>query len=85
MIRPLHNRVVVKPQARILSDVIHVENREKFNQGTVLAVGPDTYDVKPGDFIKYGNGTYLDWPIHDVDGELVQIIQEADVACVVET
>lgn len=84
MIRPLLNRVVVKPQVRQLSDVIYVQNTEKFNQGTVLAVGPDTYDVKPGDFIKYGNGTYLDWPVHDIDGELVQIIQEADIACVVE-
>jgi hypothetical protein len=37
-----------------------------------------------GERIKYGNGTYLDWPTHQIDGENHQLIQEGDVACVVE-
>ena len=84
MIRPLHNRLLVKPHQRQLSEVILVENKEKFNEGTVMAIGPDVTDVKIGDFIKYGNGTYLDWPVHKIDGEDHQLIMEGDVACVIE-
>ena len=49
-----------------------------------MAIGPDVTDVKIGDFIKYGNGTYLDWPVHKIDGEDHQLIMEGDVACVIE-
>ena len=88
MIRPLHDRVVVKPAIRQLSSILHVENKEPFNMGTVVAVGPgkaDKYgrvkplDAKPGDRIRYGNGDYLNWPTHIIDGEEYQIIQEADI------
>jgi co-chaperonin GroES (HSP10) len=84
MIRPLRDRVVVKPQVRQLSAVIAVENKEKFNEGVIAAIGPKVGAVKVGEFIKYGNGTYLDWPLVNIDGEDYQIIQEADIACVVE-
>lgn len=84
MIKPLRDRVVVKPQIRTLSEILVVENREPFNEGTVVAIGPKVYDTKVGDFIKYGNGDYLDWPTHEVDGQVFQVIQEADIACVVE-
>jgi hypothetical protein len=40
--------------------------------------------VKVGEFIKYGNGTYLDWPVHTFDGQDYQIIQEGDICAVVE-
>ena len=84
MIRPLRDRVVVKPQIRQLSAVIAVENKEKFNEGVIAAIGPKVGAVQVGEFIKYGNGTYLDWPLVTIDGEQYQIIQEADIACVVE-
>lgn len=83
-IRPLHDRVVVKPFVRKLSDIIHVVNKEKFNEGEIVAIGPQVYETKVGDKIKYGNGDYLDWPIQNFDGQDYQIIQEADIACVVE-
>lgn len=84
MLKPLHDRVVVKPLVRKLSDIIVVNNTEPFNEGTIVSVGPKVYDAKPGDFIKYGNGDYLKWPVHHIDGQDYQIIQEADIACVVE-
>jgi co-chaperonin GroES (HSP10) len=84
MLKPLRDRVVVRPQARTLSEIIHVVNTEKFNEGTVVAVGPNVHDTKVGDFIKYGNGDYLDWPTHRIDGQDYQVIQEADIACIVE-
>ena len=58
VIIPLHDRVLVKPIVRSLSDVLIVENREKFNEGTIVAIGPLVNDVKVGERIKYGNGTY---------------------------
>jgi co-chaperonin GroES (HSP10) len=84
MLKPLRDRVVVQPKVRKMSELIHVINREPFNEGTIVAIGPDVYDVKPGDFIKYGNGDYLNWPVHTIDGQDYQIIQEADIAAVVE-
>lgn len=84
-IQPLRDRVVVQPRVRKLSDIIFTINSEKMNEGTIVAVGPDVREVQVGDFIKYGNGTYLDWPVHNFDGQDYQIIQEGDICAVVET
>jgi co-chaperonin GroES (HSP10) len=84
MLKPLRDRIVVKPQTRSISDVIYVDNREPFNEGTVIAIGPLVDQTKVGDFIKYGNGDYLNWPVHNIDGQDYQIIQEADICAVVE-
>ena len=84
MLRPLSNRVVIKPQVRQISDVIYIDNREPFNEGTIVAVGPDVDQAQVGDFVKYGNGDYLDWPTHRIDGQDYQIIQEADICMVIE-
>jgi len=83
-IKPLKDRVVVQPRVRKLSDIIFTINSEKMNEGTVVAIGPNVRDAQVGDFVKYGNGTYLDWPVHEFDGQDYQIIQEADIACIVE-
>ena len=85
MIKPLRDRVVVKPQVRSLSEIIYINSREPFNEGTVVAIGPDVDQASVGDFIKYGNGDYLNWPVHTIDGQDYQIIQEADICAVVET
>lgn len=84
MLRPLRDRVVVKPNIRKLSDVIWYNNTEPFNEGTIVAIGPDVDQAAVGDFIKYGNGDYLNWPIHNIDGQDYQIIQEADICAIVE-
>lgn len=83
-IRPLRDRVVVQPQVRKLSEIIFTVNSEKLNEGTIVAIGPNVRDAKVGDFIKYGNGTYLDWPVQEFDGQDYQIIQEADICVIVE-
>lgn len=79
MIKPLHNRIVVKPIPRSLSSVLIVENREAFNRGEVLSVGPEVTEVRPGQRIAYGNGDYLKWDLINLGDQKVQIIQEADV------
>jgi co-chaperonin GroES (HSP10) len=84
MFKPLRDRVVVKPQVRQLSDLIYIDNKEPFNEGTIVAIGPLVTDVAVGDFIKYGNGDYLNWPTQMENGQDYQIIQEADICAVVE-
>ena len=83
MIRPMGNKVVIKPLVRQLSSVLIVNNKEPFNEGTVVAVGPKAKEVAIGDFIKYGNGDYLKWPTHNIDGQDYQIISEMDICAVV--
>jgi len=39
-LKPLADKIVVKPDVRELSSVIIVENKEVENMGTVVAVGP---------------------------------------------
>ena len=84
MLKPLFDRVVVRPQVRHISDIIYIDNKEPFNEGTVVAVGPKVYETQVGDFVKYGNGDYLNWPTQKIDGQDYQIIQEADICAVVE-
>lgn len=84
MLQPLRDRVVVRPQVRTISEVIFVNNKEPFNEGTIMAIGPMVTEVKVGDFIKYGNGDYLSWPTHTIAGQDYQVIQEADICAVVE-
>ena len=84
MLRPLNDRVLVKPSVRQLSDIIWVNNKEAFNEGTIIAIGPLVDQAAVGDFIKYGNGDYLNWPTQRIDGQDYQIIQEADICAIVE-
>lgn len=92
MLRPNLDRIAVRPEVINLSKVLIVKNNEKFNKGEIVAVGPGKFDkngvrqplsVKPGQKIRYGNGTYLDWPTFEFNGETLQFIQEADI-CFIE-
>lgn len=38
--KPLGDKIIVRPDVRVLSDVIYVNNKEAENMGTVVAVGP---------------------------------------------
>lgn len=90
MLTMLRDRVLVKPIVRSLSSIIEVKNTEKFNLGTVIAVGPGAYnkdgehmpmDVKPGDTVRWGE---FEFSTYVKDGEKYTILQEADIAAVVE-
>ena len=63
MLKPLADKIVVKPDVRELSDVIFVENKEVENMGTVIAVGPgkkvnsdkrDPMPVEVGARVRFG-------------------------------
>jgi co-chaperonin GroES (HSP10) len=38
--RPMGDKIIVRPDVRVLSNVIVVDNKEAENMGTVVAVGP---------------------------------------------
>ena len=61
-LKPLQDKIVVKPETRELSSVIFVNNKEKDNMGTVVAVGPgkvingrrQEMPVAVGDYVRFG-------------------------------
>jgi co-chaperonin GroES (HSP10) len=62
-LKPLNDKIVVKPDVRELSSVIFVENKEVENMGIVVAVGPgkklsaDKRDIMPvevGQRVRFG-------------------------------
>jgi chaperonin GroES len=93
-IRPLHDRVVVRPieqeQKTAGGIIIPDTAKEKPHQGEVVAVGNGTrgddgklvaLDVKVGDRVLYGkwSGTEV-----KVDGQDVLILKEQDIFGVIE-
>jgi len=87
---PLRDFILVRPLDRLknLSSIIEVVSEEKHTRGEVVAVGPgmpndigttNPMDVRIGDRVCYGNGTYLDFPKFYIDGEDFLVIREADV------
>jgi chaperonin GroES len=93
-IRPLHDRVLVKPleaeQKTAGGIIIPDTAKEKPMEGKVVAVGPGgrsedgkqhPLDVKKGDRVLYGkwSGTEV-----KVGGEELLIIKEADIMGIVE-
>lgn len=84
MLRPLRDRIVVKPLERKQSEVLFVVNAEKYNLGEVVATGPKADSVKVGDRVRFGTDEgYLTFPELMENGERFLVLQEADV-CFVE-
>ena len=81
MLKMLRDRILVLPIERKLSEIIEVRNTERFNVGTVIRVGPLATCVEQGQTIRYGEFAF---PEYSEAGQKYQIIQEADVAAVVE-
>jgi chaperonin GroES len=94
MIKPLRDRIVVKPVERQKSAIIDVIMRENPNMGEVVAVGGGEYDkrgnlmpnpCKVGDRIRYGTtGEYLTYQEYEEDGEKYLIMSWKDVCWVDE-
>ena len=93
MLRPLRDRIVVRPIERVKSQVIEVIMDELPNIGEVLAVGPGEVDKKGrlipnpieiGQRIRFGGmEDYLSYPRCEVDGEELIVMSWKDV-CFVE-
>lgn len=91
VIRPLRDRIVVRPLDAPLSTVIEViqhKDADSHCRGQVLAVGPSVKfgkryrprtptDTQVGDTVHFTE--IYKFPAIDVQGERVHILQEADV------
>jgi chaperonin GroES len=97
-LKPLADKIVVKPDTRILSSVIFVDNKEKDNMGTVVAVGPgkklpngrlEAMPVEVGAYVRFGtmsdssDAEYLKYFEYFEDGERYLVMSWQDV-CFVE-
>jgi chaperonin GroES len=93
MLRPLRDRIVVRPIERVKSEVIDVIMEELPNIGEVLAVGPGEIDKKGrlipnpieiGQRIRFGGmADYLSYPRFEDNGEELIVMSWKDV-CFVE-
>lgn len=94
MIRPLRDRIVVKPLERQKSAILDVIMSENPNIGEVVAVGNGEYDkkgrllpnpCKVGDKIRFGTtGEYLTFQEYEEDGQKFLIMSWKDVCWVDE-
>ena len=99
-IRPIENRIVVKPDARqSVTDggvVLPQETRQPSCVGTVLAIGPGLLtlngtrapmQVRVGDRVTFGvhAGEYVDMQDTGRREDMVLIMRESDVQFVVES
>jgi chaperonin GroES len=64
LLKPLHDKIVVKPIERVKSSLIHVIMDEKDNMGTVVAVGlgrklpngrREEMPIQVGSFVRFGH------------------------------
>ena len=95
MLRPLRDKILVKPDVRVLSTILEVKNTEQLNGGTVVAVGPGHYQengkflpqqCKVGDRIRFGTmgqDEYLKYPEYTENGVSYRVLSWQDV-CFVE-
>ena len=80
-VRMLRDRILVKPIERIKSSVLEVISEERPNLGVIVSAGPLCDAVKPGDKIRFGEFSF---PEYQLEGERFLILQQADVAGIVE-
>lgn len=92
MLKPTQDYIVVKPHPRVQSDILQVISHEPFSLGTIVAVGPGKenkrgvrmpLDAKVGEVVRFGEFKNM-YPEYHEDGEKFLIIQEADIAGIVE-
>jgi co-chaperonin GroES (HSP10) len=95
--KPLGDKIIVRPDVRVLSDVILVDNKEAENMGTVVAVGPgkklsstkrEAMPIEVGARIRFGTMNddpkeeYLKFTKIDHNGEKCLLMSWQDVCWV---
>ena len=98
-LKPMGDKIIVKPQERELSSVILVDNKEAPNMGTVVAVGPgkklpngrrEAMPVEVGSFVRFGTMNketkeeYLKFTEYVEDGQKYLIMSWQDVCFIAE-
>ena len=95
ILKPLADKIIIKPDVRVLSSVIIVDNKERDNMGTVIAVGPgkkvngrrEPMPVQPGDYVRFGHmgdDEYLKYQEYFTNGERYLIMSWQDVCFITE-
>ena len=91
LLKPLHDKIVVKPIERQKSAILEVIMYEKDNMGTVVAVGPgkrlpngkrEEMPISIGSFVRFGtmgNDEYLKYQEYFEGNERYLIMSWADV------
>lgn len=98
-LKPLLDKIVVKPDVRVLSKILIVNNKEVENMGTVVAVGPgkklpngrrEDMPIEVGARVRFGtmNGDrgeeYLRYHPYIEDGVKYLIMSWADICWIDE-
>ena len=91
LLKPLHDKIVVKPIERQKSAILEVIMDEKDNMGTVVAVGPgkrlpngkrEEMPISVGSFVRFGtmgNDEYLKYQEYFEDNQRYLIMSWQDV------
>jgi chaperonin GroES len=93
-LKPMGDKIIVKPQERELSSVILVDNKEAPNMGTVVAIGPgkklpngrrEAMPIEVGSFVRFGTMNketkeeYLKFTEYFEDGQKYLIMSWQDI------
>lgn len=93
-LKPMGDKIIIKPKERELSSVILVDNKEAPNMGTVVAVGPgkklpngrrEAMPVEIGSFVRFGTMNkqtkeeYLKFTEYFEDGQKYLIMSWQDI------
>jgi co-chaperonin GroES (HSP10) len=98
ILKPLGDKIVVRPDKRILSTTIIVNNNEVDNMGTVVAVGPgkkikgrrEAMPVEVGQYVRFGtmgkdaNAEYLKYQEYFTNDERYLIMSWQDVCFITD-
>jgi len=95
ILKPLGDKIIVRPDKRILSSVIIVDNKEVDNMGTVIAVGPgkkvngrrQDMPIEVGQYVRFGNmgnDEYLKYQEYFTNNERYLIMSWQDVCFVTD-
>jgi co-chaperonin GroES (HSP10) len=98
ILKPLGDKIVVRPDKRVLSSVILVNNREVDNMGTVVAVGPgkkvkgrrEAMPVEVGQHVRFGtmdkdsSAEYLKYQEYFTNDERYLIMSWQDICFVTD-
>lgn len=99
ILKPMLDKIVVRPDKRILSSTLIVSNKEADNMGVVVAVGPgkklpggrrETMPVEVGQHVRFGTmndnskDEYLKYQEYFTNGERYLIMSWQDVCFISE-
>ena len=98
ILKPLGDKIVVRPDKRILSSIILVNNQEVDNMGTVVAVGPgkkvngrrQDMPVQVGDYVRFGtmdkdsSAEYLKYQEYFTNDERYLILSWQDICFITD-